>query len=80
MKGKIVLENWKTSLGGILAAIGIAGSQVLTVPEQYHWLFAVAGAIGAGLLGVTAKDFTTHSTAKEVEKATTVKKIEQSKE
>lgn len=70
------MENWKTTLGGILAAIGIAGSQVPAVPEKYRWPFAVAGAVGVALVGATAKDFTTHSTVKEVQKAT-VEKIEE---
>lgn len=64
------MENWKTTIGGVLVALGIAGANVAAVPEEYRWLFAVAGALGAVFLGGTAKDYNTHSTAPEVKKAT----------
>jgi len=64
------LKNWKTTLGGILAAVGFAATQV-AVPENYKWIFALLGAVGVALMGMTAKDFDNHSTIKEVEKATT---------
>lgn len=63
------MENWKTTLGGLLLAIGV-GSSAAPVPEKYAWIFKVIEAIGAALLGMTAKDFNNHSTAGEVEKAT----------
>jgi hypothetical protein len=68
------LNNLKTTIGGILAALGIAGSQIPAIPEKYRWIPALLGAAGTVLLGATAKDFNTHSTVKEVEVATIEKK------
>jgi hypothetical protein len=70
------MNNIKTTIGGILAAIGIAGSQVPQVPEEYRWIFALLGAAGTGLIGLTAKDYNVHSTANEVQTATVEKDIE----
>ncbi len=72
------MENWKTTLGGILLAIGTA-SLGAPIPENYKWIPGVVSAIGGTLLGLTAKDFNTHSTVKEVEIATVEKKIADSK-
>ena len=68
------MNNYLTTIGGILAAIGIAASQVPSIPEEYRWIPALLGAAGAVMLGGTAKDFNTHSTVKEVETATVEKK------
>ncbi len=72
------MENWKTTLGGILLAVGAAALGA-PIPEQYKWIPGVVSAIGGGLLGFTAKDFNTHSTVKEVETATVEKKIAEAK-
>jgi hypothetical protein len=69
------MENWKTSLGGILLAIGTAGIAA-PIPEEYRWILGVISAIGAALLGMTAKDFNVHSTTKEVQKATVEKAVD----
>lgn len=68
------MNNWKTTIGGIISAIGLAGSSVPGVPEEYRWIFAVLSAAGIILMGATAKDFNTHSTVAEVERATATKK------
>ncbi len=69
------MENWKTTLGGILLAIGTAALGA-PLPESYKWIPGVVSAIGGTLLGLTAKDFNTHSTVKEVETATIEKRAE----
>lgn len=53
-----------------MAAIGLGASQVLTIPEDYKWIFATIGAIGLVVLGGGAKQFNVHSTVKEVTEAT----------
>jgi hypothetical protein len=72
------MQNWKTTLGGILLAVGTAALGA-PIPEQYKWLPGVVSAIGGGLLGLSAKDYNTHSTVKQVEAATVEKKIEEAK-
>ncbi|MES2366794.1 MAG: hypothetical protein V4563_13010 [Pseudomonadota bacterium] len=67
------MTNWKTTLGGLLLAIGTAALGA-PIPENYKWIPGVVSAIGGGLLGMTAKDFNTHSTVKEVEVATIEKR------
>ena len=64
------MTNWKTTLAGILLAIGTAGTQVPNVPDDFKWIFAVMASAGAIMLGLAAKDYTTHSTVDEVNKAT----------
>jgi hypothetical protein len=71
------MENWKTTLGGILLAIGTAALGA-PIPEKYRWIPGVLSAAGGALLGLTAKDYNVHSTAKEVQKAT-VEKIAEGK-
>ena len=63
------MENIKTTVGGILLAIG-TGLLGAPIPEKYKWIPGVISAIGGALLGLTAKDFNNHSTLNEVEKAT----------
>ncbi len=67
------MESWKTTLGGILLALG-TGSLGAPIPEKYRWISGVLSAIGGALLGMTAKDFNVHSTVKEVEVATIEKR------
>lgn len=69
----IVLENYKTTVSGLMLAIGMAGTTVPGVPEKYKWIFGILAAVGAAGLGATAKDSTTHSTLSQVEKATEAK-------
>lgn len=71
------MENWKTTLGGILLAIGTAALGA-PIPETYRWIPGVVSSIGGALLGLAAKDFNTHSTAEEVQKAT-VEKLDEAK-
>jgi len=50
------MPNWKTTLGGILAAVG----QFLQTIEDPAWLKLfgqIVGAIGLFLLGASARDF-----------------------
>ena len=63
------MVNWLTTLGGVLAAMGSAGATL--APEEWRWVFAVFFApAGLILLGASAKDARTHSTAEEVHAAT----------
>ena len=65
------LKNWKTSVGGILLGVPpliTAAGFSLTLPEQ-HWM-ALCQGVGGFLLGLAAKDATTHSTVAQVEVAT----------
>ena len=68
---QMALKNWKTTLGGILAAIPslVAAAGFTLSANGQHWL-ALCGGVGALLLGMAAKDSTTHSTEAEVEAAT----------
>jgi hypothetical protein len=61
------MNNWKTTLGGLLVALGMARS---SIPAKYQWIAELAGVAGGALVGMTAKDFDNHSTVQEVEKAT----------
>jgi ABC-type Fe3+ transport system permease subunit len=68
MDWKSLFTNWKTTLGGILSAVPpviVAAGFVLTLSEQ-HWL-ALCQGVGALLLGLAAKDASTHSTVRETE-------------
>ena len=49
------MEDWKTTVGGIITAIGMALS-ALDDPPWIRYVGAVLGAIGAMLLGKSAKD------------------------
>ena len=79
MPWKSIAANWKTTLGGALAAIpamvSAAGFTLST--DHQHWI-SLCGGVGALLLGLAAKDATNHSTWKEVNLATAdeVKKTE----
>lgn len=64
------LHNWKTSLGGILMAMGTIATQA-PIPPPYSWIPAVITAVGGALTGLSAKDFNVHSTLNEVEAAST---------
>lgn len=66
-----MLKNWKTSLGGILAALPpvITAAGFALTPTETHWLNLCQG-LGVLLLGLAAKDATTHSTAAEINQST----------
>lgn len=67
---KIDLENYRTSVSGLMLAIGMAIATVPGVPEKYHWIGGILAAVGSAGLGLSAKDAKTHSTLEQVEKAT----------
>jgi sulfite exporter TauE/SafE len=46
------MASWKTTLGGILAAIGTA----LMATDDWKWLGYIFNGIGLLLLGLAAKD------------------------
>jgi len=48
------MKNWKTTLGGLVAAIGPIVAPVL--PPQWSWIGAALTALGTGFLGYSAKD------------------------
>jgi hypothetical protein len=64
------MENWKTTLAGLLVALGQARS---SMPPKYQWIFELAGVAGGVLIGMAAKDYDNHSTSNEVAKATAEK-------
>jgi len=61
------LLNWKTSLGGVLAALppAVTAAGFTLTPAQAHWL-ALCQGLGALLIGLAAKDSSTHSTPDQV--------------
>jgi hypothetical protein len=61
--------NWKTTLGGILMALGTI-AQTTPIPPQYSWIPSLIAALGGAITGVSAKDFDTHSTMSQVQEAT----------
>jgi len=66
-----LFTNWKTALAGVLTAF--FGFVLLHPNYFYPWMVDLAGyaAIGGlAALGVTAKDYNTHSTAQQIGKAT----------
>jgi len=65
----IDLANWKTTIGGVLLFLG----QVIVLTPlatTYPWLSTFLTGAGGLLLGLTAKDYSTHSTQAEVTTAT----------
>lgn len=51
--------SWRTTLGGIISAVGTAIIPFVT--DDYKWIPAALGAIGLVLLGGTARDNTVRS-------------------
>jgi hypothetical protein len=76
-----LVVNWKTSLGGIMVAVPplITAAGFILSPAWQHWL-ALATGLGALLIGLAAKDATTHSTVAQIEKSTSEAKVEAIKE
>ena len=70
----INIANWKTTIGGILAALG-AALILVPLPEEYKWVPAFLTALGGALVGITAKDFNVHSTETEVVNATVKEEV-----
>jgi hypothetical protein len=70
MNWQSLFKNWKTSVGGTLAAIPqlVIASGFVLIPSEQHWLNLCQG-VGLALLGWAAKDATTHSTPSEVTQA-----------
>ena len=66
------MQNWKTTLGGILLALGQLAPELL--PSNYRWIPPLLSAVGGVVLGLGAKDFNTHSTEHEV-KVATIEKV-----
>lgn len=48
------MKSWKTTLGGLLVAVGQGAPQVL--PAEWQWVGAMLTGIGGLLLGVAARD------------------------
>lgn len=61
------MENWKTTIGGIMTALGMIG---LIAPEPVRRIFVIIGSIGAVMTGASAKDKDVHSTQPQVDAAT----------
>lgn len=69
-------KNWQTTVGGILLSIGLIGQGVPQVPEEYRWIFLVMASVGGAWVGISAKQYNTHSTEAEVQAATKVQQVE----
>lgn len=69
-----VLRNWMTTLGGLMAGLPqlVEAAGFVQTPSLTHWMNLIS-AIGMLLLGVSAKQFTNHSTAAEVQASTEAK-------
>jgi len=74
----MTIENWKTTLAGILAALG-AALMLAPLPDDWKWVPPFLSAFGAALIGMAAKDSTTHSTVAQIVKAAEVVKVEAEK-
>jgi len=48
------MKSWKTTLGGLLVALGQGLPQVL--PAEWQWVGSMLTGIGGLLLGVAARD------------------------
>lgn len=72
-----LIKNWKTTLGGIMVSVPplISAAGFVVSPTWNHWL-ALCSGLGALLVGLAAKDATTHSTVAQVEKATVIQEKE----
>ncbi len=71
MNWQYLTANWRTTLGGLLAAVPpvITAAGFVLSPMKQHWLALFQG-LGVLLLGLAAKDSTTHSTIDQVDKST----------
>lgn len=63
------MKNWKTTVGGILLSLGVIAAS-LPLPDEYKWVAQALSAVGAAMLGISAKDYNTHSTIEEVHNST----------
>jgi hypothetical protein len=50
------MKSWRTTLGGVVAAIGSVLTVAVGVPHWVHLAGATLNAIGIALLGATARD------------------------
>jgi hypothetical protein len=48
--------HWRTTLGGLLAAIGQAATAAGVIPGPWVWVGHLVQAVGLALLGVSAAD------------------------
>ena len=71
MNWEYFTANWRTTLGGLLAAVPpvITAAGFVLSPTKQHWL-ALCQGIGVLLLGLAAKDSNTHSNLEQVREST----------
>lgn len=50
------LTHWKTSTGGVAAAVGIFAAAYQPGMDWKHWLTAGLAALGTALVGIAASD------------------------
>ena len=48
--------HWRTTVGGVLAAIGQAATAANVIPGPWIWLAHLVQAVGLALLGISAAD------------------------
>lgn len=72
----LTVQNWRSTLGGLLAGIPIIviNSGLMLTP-RWTQILSIIGGVGTLLIGLAAKDSTTHSTMQEVQKSTTKAEI-----
>lgn len=67
----ILGKNWMTTIGGLLAGIPtLIVSSGFVLPPKWTKILNIVGGLGLLLIGLAAKDFTTHSTETQVIKST----------
>ena len=74
------MQNYLTTIGGLLAGLPIliVNSGIVLTPK-WQQVLAIIGGLGTLLIGLAAKDFTTHSTQQQVAVATAVKAADDAK-
>lgn len=76
------MKSWKTTVCGLIAAVA---AYVVAYPAtfaKWPWIATAAGIVmasGIAGIGIASKDSTVHSTAAEVNAATTDKAVEDAK-
>jgi hypothetical protein len=67
----LTASNWLTTIGGLLAGIPIIviNSGLMLAPK-WTQILSIIGGLGTLMIGLSAKDASTHSTMAEIQKST----------
>ena len=67
----LTAQNWMTTLGGLLAGIPlIVINSGLLLTSRWTQILSIIGAVGTLIIGLAAKDSSTHSTMSQVQVST----------